>query len=112
MATGTWDDFTSKYGFCDGETVEERDFQARKRLVRLLNALPAFKELRAIEYDRPGMHNPCLIIILPNRNGESDTELLTEWQSRRTEGCGLPDGDYGICELVITAYEGEANDAR
>src|SRR5260370_11990958 len=33
METGNWEDFTGKYGFSDGEGVEQRDFEARARLV-------------------------------------------------------------------------------
>ena len=105
MPIETWDDFTSKYGFSDGETVEQRDLQARKRLVRQLNQLPEFKELRSVEYDRRGVHNPCLVIILPNPNGKGDEELLADWRSRKIEDCDLPDGDYDIYELVCEAYE-------
>jgi hypothetical protein len=37
MAIGTWEDFTDKYGFSDIEGVEQRDFEARARLVEMLN---------------------------------------------------------------------------
>jgi len=104
MAIGSWDDFTSKYGFSDGETVENRDFRARKRLVRMLNRLPAMKDaqLRAIEYDRPGVHNPCLVIVLPNSEGKRDKQLTEEWLEGKLGSCGLPeaveDKIYGLAD--------------
>jgi len=39
MATGTWEDFTDKYGFSDGASVEQRDIEARARLVEMLKAM-------------------------------------------------------------------------
>ena len=59
MATGTWEDFTDKYGFSDGEGVEQRDFEARARLVEMLNHHEAMKAagLHALEYDRPGLQS-------------------------------------------------------
>jgi hypothetical protein len=61
MATGTWEDFKHKHGFNDGEGVEPRDFEARTGLVQMLNDHKAMKAagLHALEYDRPGLHNPC-----------------------------------------------------
>ncbi len=66
MATGTWEDFTDKYGFSDGEGVEHRDFEARTRLVEMLNDHEAMNAagLHALEYDRPGLHNPCLVVVV------------------------------------------------
>ena len=105
MAIGSWDDFTSKYGFSDGETVENRDFRARKHLVRMLNKLPAMKGLRAIEYDRPGVHNPCLVIVLPNPEGKKDEQLYGEWEAGKLGTCGLPEAvEDKIYGLAAKAY--------
>ena len=52
---------TSKYGFNDGETTEERDYQARDNLCTLLNAREEMKAagVRAIPFDRPGVQYGC-----------------------------------------------------
>ena len=83
MATGTWEDFTDKYGFSDGEGVEQRDFEARARLVEMLNEHEAMKAagLRALEYDRPGLHNPCLVVVVKGQ-AEATRELLKLWLAR------------------------------
>lgn len=105
MAIGTWEDFTSKYGFDDGETIEERDFRARKRLVGMLNKLPEMKGFRALEFDRVGVHNPCLIVLLPNPEGRSDRRLQADWEVGKVGTCGLPDAvEDKVYELVEKAY--------
>jgi len=80
MATGTWEDFTDKYGFSDGEGVEQRDFEARARLVEMLNDHEAMKAagLHALEYDRPGLHNPCLVVVVKGQ-AKAAKELLKLW---------------------------------
>jgi hypothetical protein len=107
MATGTWEDFTHKYGFCDGATVEPRDFEARSTLVEVLNDHAAMKAagLQALEYDRPGLHNPCLIVVVKGQ-GKSAAELLTSWLAGEIEEGQLPD-EVGleISELVAEVYE-------
>jgi hypothetical protein len=119
MARGTWEDFTNKYGFGDGEQVEERDFLARKHLLNLLNDTALFKSrgVRAIGYDRPGMHNSCLVILLPNPDGKNDADLLETWLANELKE--LPDGlvyemeqaehpDIDmISEFIARAYDGE-----
>ena len=101
MARGTWEDFTSKYGFDDGETVEDRDFRARKRLVAMLNKLPGMKGLRALEYDRPGVHNPCLIVLLPNPDDRSDRRLKADWEAGKVGSCGLPEAVEDAIEALV-----------
>jgi len=92
MATGTWDDFTDKYGFCDGASVERCDFEARSTLVEVLNGHAAMKAagLQAFEYDRRGLHNPCLLVVVKGQ-GKSAAELLTSgWRARsRKRGCHM-----------------------
>lgn len=97
---GTWEDFTSKYGFGDGEQWNEWDCEARKELVRLLNRTKVLKEkgLRAFEFDRPGIHNALLIIFLEKGR------TLADWQKGK---CSIlekdPEGiDYD--KLVDDAY--------
>jgi hypothetical protein len=106
MATGTWEDFTDKYGFCDGASVEPRDFEARSTLVEVLNDHGAMKAagLQALEYDRPGLHNPCLIVVVKG-HGKSAAELLTSWLAGEIEEKQLPeDVELEISELVAGVY--------
>jgi len=107
MATGTWDDFTDKYGFRDGASVEPRDFEARSTLVEVLNDHGAMKAagLQALEYDRPGLHNPCLVVVVKGQ-GKSAGELLTSWLAGEIEEERLPDElELEITELVAEVYE-------
>ena len=102
MSRGTFDDdFTSKYGFGDGEGVEDRDFRARKYLVKALKARPDMKGIRVMEYNRPGLHNPCLIILMKDEKGKTDKQLLA---SSAIE-IPLPDSvNEDIADMVWTAY--------
>jgi hypothetical protein len=107
MATGTWDDFTDKYGFRDGASVEPRDFEARSTLVAVLNDHAAMKAagLQALEYDRPGLHNPCLVVVVKGQD-KSAVELLTSWLAGEIKEEQLPDEmELEIFELVADAYE-------
>jgi hypothetical protein len=107
MATGTWDDFTDKYGFRDGASVEPRDFEARSTLVAVINDHAAMKAagLQALEYDRPGLHNPCLVVVVKGQD-KSAVELLTSWLAGEIKEEQLPDEmELEIFELVADAYE-------
>lgn len=92
MAHGTWDDFTDKYGFSEGEMVEERDYLVRTELVRMLNELPAMKAqgFRAVEFDRNGCHNDCIIEIVGPDGTPTDLPDLGE--------------DFYISDLISEAY--------
>jgi hypothetical protein len=107
MATGTWDDLTDKYGFCDGASVEPRDFEVRSTLGEMLNDHAAMKVagLQALEYDRPGFHNPCLLVVVKGQ-GKSATELLSSWLAGEIEEAPLPaELELEISGLVAEAYE-------
>jgi hypothetical protein len=62
-----WDEMNSKNGFDDGAAVPQEAWTAREVYVRALNAVAAHKgsKVRAIAWDRPGVHNPCLIMQVP-----------------------------------------------
>lgn len=56
----------SKHGFNDGENVPIYAGDYRKILVKLINqALPESCLSEAYAYDRPGLHNSCLILWRP-----------------------------------------------
>jgi hypothetical protein len=106
MANGLWEDFTSKYGFSDGAAVEPRDFEARSRLVHRLNDHPAMQSagLRALEYDRAGFHNSCLVVVVSGQ-GEADSELLRLWREHEIADVALPsDVELALPELIADAY--------
>ena len=92
MATGTWEDFTDKYGFSDGASVEQRDFEARAKLVEMLNDHEVMKSagLRALEYDRPGLHNPCLVVVVKGQRKPTEG-LLNLWLAGEIEEVPLRD---------------------
>jgi len=106
MARATWDDFATKHGFSDGSTSEERDFQARTKIVQKLNKTNAFKsaKVRAIEYDRPGVHNSCLIVLLLNLQNKSDDELSADWLDNKTEAVSLPSG-VNVEDVIREVYD-------
>lgn len=59
-----WDDMLEKYGFADGEAMPDGAEVYRAVYVRAVNALAEQlrSEVRAVAYDRPGIHNWCLIL--------------------------------------------------
>lgn len=105
MARATWDDFSSKWGFEEGASLEARDFEVRSKLLEMLNESPALQtaKLRAVEYNRPGLHNCCMILVLPTC-GESDETLLQLWKQQEIADQSLPDS-VDINELIACAYE-------
>ena len=108
MARGSWDDFTGKYGFNDGEATEGRDYRVRTEICKRLNELPEMQQMkiRAVEFDRPGMHNGCLIVILANPDGLSDADLLDKWLTSNMVESELPDGvGEKIEEIISDAYD-------
>jgi len=67
------DEFLDKYGFADG-SGEPADAQAvRTACVALLNAIGTRRgsEVKAVEYDRPGVHNSCMIMFADDK-GQTD----------------------------------------
>src|SRR5689334_7159905 len=106
MATGLWEDFTSKYGFSDGAAVKPGDFEARSRLVDTLNGHPAMKSagLRALEYDRPGFRNSCLVGIVSS-DGRPHSELLRLWKENKIADEALPSHvEIALPALIDDAY--------
>jgi len=118
MARGAWDDFTSKWGFSEGLLVEEADYQVRDLICQKLNEHPAIRagNSRAVPWNRPGVHNSCMILHFPNPDGKTDEALVKAWQNGQLEECSLPDlsdpdfPDDGLEELIGEAYD-EVQDA-
>lgn len=109
MARGNWDDFQSKYGFNEGAATEARDWRVRDILCGLLNARAEMKTagVRAIAYDRAGMHNACLVLLLKAVEGKTDEQLLAEWQGSADAAIELPDLEVEIDQLVEEAYDAD-----
>lgn len=59
-----YDEMDSKYGFNDGADVPFDAYVYRDAYVKTINKIAeqVGSEYRAVEYDRPGFHNPCLIL--------------------------------------------------
>ena len=59
-----WNEMQDKYGFADGEAIPEGAEVFRAVYIRAVNALAAQlgSAVRAIAYDRSGVHNSCLIL--------------------------------------------------
>jgi hypothetical protein len=111
MAIGNWDDFTDKYGFNEGASLEARDFRARDVLVRLLNEQPEMKTagVRAVAFDRGGCHNSCMIMVGTAVEGLTDdqfTEIICE--AGEVE---LPEMKEEMSELIGAAYD-EADEVK
>ncbi len=70
-----WDEMQSKSGFSDGEAVPECIDTYRTVYLKVVNRLAEQRgsDVRAVPYDRPGMHNWCLIVFRDahNLDGES-----------------------------------------
>jgi hypothetical protein len=106
MARGCWDDFTDKFGFGDGDLSEVRDFNARDLIVKKLNEL--LKKYVAISYDRPGMHNSCLIVIFERREDWTDEQYIKGFQSDFVKNVDLQNTDFPkdqeIQDLIDDCY--------
>lgn len=111
MARGRWSDFTNKCGFGGGDLSEVRDFNARDLIVNKLNEL--LKKYVAISYDRPGMHNSCLIVIFEQRKGWPVERYLEGFESGFVEDVDLQNTDFPkdqeIQHLINECYYVEAS---
>jgi hypothetical protein len=61
--------------------------------------------LRALAYDRPGLHNPCMVVVVEGQAKPSE-ELLKLWLVGETNEVPLPaDLELALSELMAEAYE-------
>jgi len=62
-----WEDFQTKWGFSDGDSVPPDALMIRQVYVRELNSLLRKRKskVRLLAFDRPGVHNPYLIVRVP-----------------------------------------------
>lgn len=61
-----YEDMRSKGGFGDGDNVSNSHFNIRSVYITTLNHLAnkLGSNVRAVAWDRPGMHNPCMIVLI------------------------------------------------
>jgi len=61
-----FDDMTNKYGFGDGGAIPPDAWACRAVYLAVLNALAAHNgsAARAVPFNRPGMHNGCMILFV------------------------------------------------
>lgn len=91
-----YEEMTSKYGFSDGDAIPNGAEQYREVYVTAINALARAKEskVRAYAYNRPGMHNWCLILFVDQSIGEIDAEGSETFPEKFT---AQPDEAMELC---------------
>lgn len=72
-----WNEMRDKYGFSDGNTVPVEAETCRTVYVRVLNVLLEKEKsnTRVQAFDRPGVHNYCLIICVEAKAKNKDKEV-------------------------------------
>lgn len=81
-----WSDMVDKYGFQDGENIPTGIEKYRSVYIQAINKLAKKHNsaIRLIAYDRPGMHNWCMVLFVPedtmyiDRNAETSKLSLDE----------------------------------
>lgn len=70
-----FDEMTDQHGFHDGEAIPQDAWVHRKLYVEAINAIAGHRgsKVKAVEFDRPGFHNSCMILF------QRDTGADTEW---------------------------------
>ncbi|MEZ4666545.1 MAG: hypothetical protein R3E39_01275 [Anaerolineae bacterium] len=100
-----WDDMRSKYGFNDGGAVPDGAEVYRAVYIRAVNKLAEQlgSSVRAIAYDRAGVHNWCLILFYNVRDltGLSPDELTTSLDLSAAE---VLEADEMMDEAIRQAY--------
>jgi hypothetical protein len=108
MPRGLWKDFRDKYGFSDGDKVCPVDLSARDRIVAILNKELKGRGITALAYDRLGLHNYCLLLVLPNPGGKTSRSQLLKHFVKDTNSMEIPLPPYiakRTEEIVAQAYE-------
>jgi hypothetical protein len=100
----TWEDFTSKSGFGDGELIENRDLEVRNRLVEWLNE-EGDGQIIAVPYDAVTPHNPLRILVFQSCPLDDD-ELLAQYHEYGLDEVPLPRGiDVEVDIVIASIYE-------
>ncbi len=93
-----WSEMRTKFGFNDGSCTPPGLDLYREAYILAVNAIAAelCSTVRAVAYDRPGMHNWCLILFYPAK----ETAAWTDEQFT----CGDPPD---ICEDILPETDDE-----
>jgi hypothetical protein len=89
MAIASWHDFTSTKGFRCGTVLEDRDIEARARIVAYMNKFLPKWGLRAIEYDYCRT-NPCMLLLFMNDTTLTDTQMAHLYRRKKLADKMLP----------------------
>lgn len=105
-----WNEMRDKYGFDDGATIPADAEACRKVYVRVLNVLLKKKKsnTRVQAFDRGGVHNYCLIILVSAENKDREVEwrFTDEAYSSAIDAAhGLGLDDYVNVEVSIKEDE-------
>lgn len=89
-----FDDMCSKFGFNDGDSEPPGSLAYRAVYVRALNALLAMKDstVRVCAWNRPGMHNGCIIAHVTKGLFETMTPEQVRDGEHHREGILAKDG--------------------
>lgn len=101
-----YDDMDSKSGFNDGASVPPDADECREVYVEVINALAAKHKsgLRVVAFDRPGLHNHCLILRVLLRDFESLPEDAASLQKTLCYLANVePELDEGLSDALDEA---------
>jgi hypothetical protein len=91
-----WQDFNDKYGFGDGGSTPPDAEACREAYIKVINGLAEKRgsKVRVVAYDRPGVHNGILVLMIP---------------AKRLKGIPLHKGRYPLTDSFDKAV-GKGND--
>ena len=105
-----WEEFTTKYGFSDGNSVPPDAYACRYVYVKEINKMAekARSKCRLLAYDRGGCHNPYLILTVPAKlvKGANAEKLCTgDWLPKRGDSFEECQADARLERCVEKAME-------
>ena len=101
-----WGDMTSKWGFSDGATIPEgaENYRAAYSLAVNALAIQLRSSIRVRGFDRPGLHNWCLICFVPvDSVSNYSAEELTEGISTGPPGDEESEPDEAMLTAIAQA---------
>jgi hypothetical protein len=108
MSRGTWEDFSDKYGFNDGNSVDTLDYAARDFLLKKLNGnqIMRGRKLRAVTVICATVHNGCQIFIVRDEGALSGISKVEDELPPDTKFEKLPKELKNMIEdLVYESYD-------
>lgn len=102
-----WEDMQSKWGFNDGNAIPEGVEDYRTVYIRAVNRLAEQlnSQVRAVAYNRPGLHNYCLVIFYK----VTDLQDISVEQYAKHVDIHAPvvEPDEAMREAIWQAYEAQ-----